>query len=184
MNRIICLAILTCLVVTLPVATASRAEDIVISDIQVTTIESPDSVQQCALILDFDIPDEIDSSRIMFVELIGRVAYELPDSLPMTLACVPIPSDQEIDWQSFENLQENLSELFDLSKLSTASFGGSSSDTTYFDITDTFKSWVQESAISGGLLIIPVETNSVFIGFNEEDPMLGIRISHMTSQPE
>ncbi len=184
MKRIISLAILIGLMLMLPLAIASWAEDAVISNIQVTAIESPDSVHQCALILNFDVPEEISSSRIMFAELTGRVGYELPDSLPMTLACVPMPTDQEMDLQSFENLRENLSQLFDLGKLSTASFGASSSDTAYFDITDTFQGWAQESMVSGGLLILPVDTGSVFVGLNEEDPMLEIRISYMNSQSE
>lgn len=184
MNRTIYLTTISVLVMMLLSPLTSQAEEIIISDIPVTTIESPDSLHQCALILEFGIPDDVDLGMIMFAELTGRMAFELPDGMPMTLGCVSIPTDQEMDGQSFEYIKENLSGLFDLTQLSTASFGEASGDTAFFNITDSFQNWTQDPEAFSGLLIIPLESSSIFNGLNQQDPMLEIRVSYSTMDME
>ncbi|MEE9554670.1 MAG: hypothetical protein V3W18_10270 [candidate division Zixibacteria bacterium] len=184
MYKIICLMIVSGLMMALLLPSPAKAEEIIISEIQTTVIESSELFEQCALILNFEIPSELDSAMITFAELAATMSFELPEGMPMTLGSVPISTSQEMDWQSFDYVKENLGNLFDLTKLSTASLGETSGVTAFFDITDTFQSWAQEPAAFDGLLIIPLDSSSIFSGLNEQDQMLEIRISYSTLDVE
>ncbi len=179
MYKIINSIMVSALIIGLIFPSSLEADEIIISDIQTTAIVAPDSLHQCALILNFNIPDVLDSTTIMFAELSGRMSFELPNGKPMTLGMFPIPSGPGLHGRSFRNIRDNLGDLFDLAQLSTASFGESSGNMAFFDISDIFQNWVLDPLTFNGLLIIPLDRSCRYFGLNQNDPLLNIEIKYM-----
>jgi hypothetical protein len=167
------------LVISLVFLSSSKAEEIIISDFQITAIAGPDSSHQCAVILNFSLPNTLDSTAIMSAELSGKMSFEMVDGKPMTLGILPIPSGPGLYGQPFRNIRENLGNMFNLSQLSTASFGESSGDTAFFDISGVFQKWVLDPLMFNGLLIIPLDKSSRYFGLDQNDPLLNIEVSYM-----
>ena len=160
-----------------PISYASDQIDI--SDIQITSISSGDSLNQCALVLDFQFPTQIDSSEIIFAELKAGISYQLLDDLPMALACASILPDQQLENLTFDYLKDNLHLLIDRSAISTVTLGETSGDTAFFDVSGIFRNWVQNSWTFNGLLIIPLDGHSILYGIDPEEPLLEIEIDYI-----
>jgi hypothetical protein len=156
-----------------------RASDqIDIEDIQVTAIQSTDSPNQCALILDFQYPNHLDSSEIVFAELRAVISYQLADGLPLTLACAPILRGEQLRNRTFDYIRDNFSTIIDRTVFTTGFLGETSNDTVYFDISRAFKKWVEDRSQFNGLLIVPLEEHSEFYGLVQNDPLLEIKIDY------
>jgi hypothetical protein len=166
-------------------AAISYAEEITIGDIQVTTINSPDSSNQVLLLLQFQFPAEIDSTTIInFAELSAQVSYQLYEGFPMVLGCAALLRGAELSGLPFDSLRVNLGQYSEPLFLATAPFGDSSRNTALFDITQIAKQWVQDRSTFNGLLILPFDNQSSFYGILAEDPTVTLKISYQEQSEE
>lgn len=161
--------------------TSDRIE---IDNIQVISIQSLDSLNQCALVLNFQYPNQIDSSEIIFAELRARISYQLHNGLPLTLACAPVMAGQQFGNVTYQFIRDSLATIIDRNVISTASFGGNSGDIARFDISEMFRKCVRDNSSISRLLIIPLDWHSQFFGLNQNNPLpeIEIRYMHLTTE--
>lgn len=144
----------------------SVAEDLDITNIQLSTISAPYPINQTMVGLQFEIPAMFDTINIAFAELMINPLYALHNGLPMTLGCGPIIFDGSMNNTAFNNIRDSLSLYINKKLLATASTADSICDTMRFDITETVRAWAQDSLQNRGLLILPLERRTNIGGVN------------------
>lgn len=142
------------------------AEDLDITNVQLTTISAPYSMNQTMVVLQFEIPAIFDTTNIAFAELLISPLYTLQNGLPMTLGCAPIIFDEPMNNATFGNIRDSLGLYVSKELLATASTADSICDTMRFDITDIVRDWVQDSLDNRGLLVFPLERRTHISGVN------------------
>jgi hypothetical protein len=114
-------------------------------------IQNADS-SQGRLLLNFDIPTELQDAEFTFAELLVPLTAAIPDSSVLAVECHPLLfswSSEEVAW---EDAGDTLSSevITDGTQYATSSEG---SQVAYFDITQIVKSWQDSSLANNGLIL-------------------------------
>jgi hypothetical protein len=156
----------------------ARAIDLDISNLQLSTITTPESINQAMVVMQFELPASLDTTGITFAELLIQPLYTLLNDLPMTLGCAPIIFDGAMNNIAFGDIRDSLNQYVNKRLLATASTADSICDTMRFDITDIVRSWVQDSLENRGILVFPLERRTHINGLNTVTSPPFIRIKY------
>lgn len=104
------------------------------------------------LLVSYDLPQELADAEVILAEILFSFVAEIPDSSALTINCYPLLiawDPGNIEW---EVLGDTLGADVIGKNGTIYAIAGEGSHESYFDITETTKSWLDGTIVNNGLL--------------------------------